>query len=145
MSLMSDEKAKLILSYVNQFLSKSSVLLIDDEVEIKSLMANYLIRSHIDAERIVFAADGKEALSKIQNQEFGLIVVDIMMPRMNGLQLIKEIKQRAKYKNIPVVIISGTLEADNVKSAIALGINNILVKPFTYNIFMEKIGRALGI
>ena len=121
------------------------MLLIDDEDEIKSLMANYLTKSHIEEEKIVYASDGKEALAKIQNQEFGLIIVDILMPKMNGLQLIREIKMRAKYKDIPVIIISGTLEADIVKSAIALGINNIIVKPFTYNLFIEKIGRALGV
>ena len=142
---MSEEKAKLILNFINQFLHKKSILLIDDENEIKALMANYLIRSQVEESRIVFASDGKEALSKIRNQDFGLIVVDIVMPRMNGLQLIKEIKLKAKYRDIPVIIISGNLEAENVKTAITLGINNILVKPFTYNIFMEKIGRALGI
>jgi len=95
--------------------------------------------------KIVFASDGKEAMAKIQNQDFALIIVDVLMPRMNGLQLIKEIKSRTKYKDIPVVIISGTLEADNVQTAISLGISNILVKPFTFNIFIEKVGRALGI
>ncbi len=142
---MNDEKAKLLYEVINKFLKKKSVLLIDDEQEIKSLMANYLVRSQVEENRIVFASDGKEALAKIQNQEFGLIIVDILMPRMNGLQLIKEIKLRAKYKDIPVLIISGTLEAENVKTAISLGITNIIVKPFTYNIFIEKIGRALGV
>lgn len=142
---MVDEKAKFLRNLIAKFLSKKSVLLIDDEDEIKSLMSNYLVKSHIEENRIVFASDGKEALSKIQNQEFGLIIVDVLMPRMNGLQLIKEIKLRAKYKDIPVIIISGTLEAENVKTAIALGINNIIVKPFTYNLFIEKIGRALGV
>ena len=142
---MNDEKAKLLYEVINKFLKKKSVLLIDDEQEIKSLMANYLVRSQVEENRIVFASDGKEALAKIQNQEFGLIIVDILMPRMNGLQLIKEIKLRAKYKDIPVLSISGTLEAENVKTAISLGITNIIVKPFTYNIFIEKIGRALGV
>jgi two-component system chemotaxis response regulator CheY len=142
---MNDDKAKLLYEVINKFLKKKSVLLIDDEQEIKSLMANYLVRSQVEENRIVFASDGKEALAKIQNQEFGLIIVDILMPRMNGLQLIKEIKLRAKYKDIPVLIISGTLEAENVKTAISLGITNIIVKPFTYNIFIEKIGRALGV
>jgi len=142
---MADEKAKFLLEIIGKFLYKKSVLLIDDEDEIKSLMSNYLVKSHIEEKQIVLASDGKEALSKIQNQEFGLIIVDVLMPRMNGLQLIKEIKLRAKYKDIPVLLISGTLEAENVKTAIALGINNILVKPFTYNIFIEKIGRTLGI
>lgn len=142
---MNEEKAKLIIEVINKFLKKKSVLLIDDEDEIKSLMANYLTKSHVDEDKIVYASDGKEALSKIQNQEFGLIIVDVLMPKMNGLQLIKEIKLRAKFKDIPVVIISGTLEAENVKTAIALGINNIIVKPFNYNLFLERIGRALGV
>jgi YesN/AraC family two-component response regulator len=142
---MVDDKAKFLLELISKFLYKKSILLIDDEDEIKSLMANYLMKSHIEENRIVLASDGKEALGKIQNQEFGLIIVDVLMPKMNGLQLIKEIKLRAKYKDIPVILISGTLEADNVKTAIALGINNILVKPFHYNIFIEKIGRALGV
>jgi YesN/AraC family two-component response regulator len=141
---MTDDKAKLLLELIGKFLKKKSVLLIDDEDEIKSLMSNYLVRSHVEEERIVCASDGKEALGKIQNQEFGLIIVDILMPRMNGLQLIKEIKLRAKYKDIPVLLISGTIEAENVKSAIAMGVNNIIVKPFTYNSFIEKIGRTLG-
>lgn len=142
---MSHEKAQFFIELINKFLKQKSVLLIDDEDEIKSLLSNYLAKSNIDESRIVFASDGREALHKIQNQEFGLIIVDLLMPKMNGLQLIKEIKIRAKYKDIPVVIISGTLEADSVKTAISLGINNILVKPFTYNLFIERIGRALGV
>lgn len=139
-----DPKAKLLMELIQKFLNKKSVLLIDDEEEIKSLMANYLVRTQVEENKIVFASDGKEALSKIQNQEFGLIIVDLLMPRMGGLQLLKEIKQRAKYKDIPVLIISGNMEAESVKSAISMGVQNIIVKPFTYNIFIERIGRALG-
>ncbi len=141
---MNDDKAKFILSLIGRFLQKKSILIIDDEDEIKELMANYLVKSEIEENKIVLASDGKEGFTKIQNQDFGLIIVDILMPKMNGLQLIREIKLRAKYKDIPVIIISGTIEAENVKTAIALGINNIIVKPFTYNMFLEKIGRALG-
>lgn len=142
---MVDDKAKFLLELISKYLYKKSIMLIDDEDEIKSLMSNYLVKSHIEENKIVLASDGKEALVKIQNQDFGLIIVDVIMPKMNGLQLIKEIKLRAKYKNIPVLIISGTIEADNVKTAISLGINNILIKPFTYNLFIEKIGQTLGI
>ncbi|MBY0413475.1 MAG: response regulator [Bdellovibrionales bacterium] len=141
---MMDNKANLIFEVMNQFLNKKPVLLIDDEDEIKSLMANYLIKSQVDEQRIVMASDGKEALSKIQNQDFGLIVVDILMPRMNGLQLIKELKMRKKYQHIPVLIISGSIDAENVKLAISMGVSNIIVKPFTYNVFLEKIGRTLS-
>lgn len=140
---MEENKANLIFELIDKFLNNKPILLIDDEEEIKALMSNYLIKSQIDSKRIITAADGREAISKIQNQDFGLIIVDIIMPRMNGLQLIKELKQRKKYQNIPVLIISGSVDADNVKIAAAMGITNIIVKPFNYNIFLDKISRAL--
>lgn len=130
---------------MENFLNNKAVLLIDDEDEIKALMSNYLIKSQIEGERIVTASDGKEALSKIQNQDFGLIIVDILIPKMNGLQLIRELKMRKKYQDIPILIISGSVDVENVKMAISMGVNNIIVKPFTYNIFLDKIGRTLGI
>lgn len=139
-----DPKVRLLFELIQKFLNKKSVLLIDDEEEIKSLMANYLIRSHVEENKIVFASDGKEALAKLSNQDFGLIIVDLIMPKMNGLQLIKEIQQRTKTKFIPVVIISGNVESESVKKAMSMGVNNIIVKPFTYNIFLERIGRALS-
>ncbi len=140
---MEANKATLIFEMIDKFLENKPILLIDDEEEIRALMANYLIKSQIDAKRIITASDGKEAISKIQNQDFGLIIVDILMPRMNGLQLIKELKQRKKYRDIPVLIISGSVDAENVKIAATMGISNIIVKPFSYNIFLEKISRAL--
>lgn len=141
---MEENKANLIFELIDKFLNNKPILLIDDEDEIKALMSNYLIKSQIDAKRIITASDGKEAISKIQNQDFGLIIVDILMPRMNGLQLIKELKLRKKYQNIPVLIISGSVDADNVKIAASMGITNIIVKPFNYNIFLEKVSRTLS-
>ena len=142
---MEENKANLIFELVEKFLNKKSILLIDDEDEIKALMSNYLIKSQISENRIVTASDGKEAISKIQNQNFGLIIVDILMPKMNGIQLIKELRMRKKYQHIPVLIVSGSVDADNVKMAASMGITNIIVKPFTYGLFMEKISRTLGI
>lgn len=141
---MEANKANLIFELIEKFLDNKPILLIDDEEEIKALMSNYLIKSQVDAKRIITASDGKEAISKIQNQDFGLIIVDILMPRMNGLQLIKELRQRKKYKNIPVLIISGSVDSENVKLAAAMGITNIIVKPFSYNIFLEKVSRTLS-
>ncbi len=145
MNNLNDNKANFIFELVNKFLNQKAILIIDDEDEIKSLMSNYLLKSQIEQDKIVTASDGKEAIAKIQNQDFGLIIVDILMPRMNGLQLIKELKMRKKYRDIPILIISGSVDAENVKQAIMMGVSNIIVKPFTYNIFLDKVGRTLGI
>ena len=93
---MEAKKANLIIELINMTLNNKPILLIDDEEEIKQLMSNYLIKSHIDANRIVTAFDGKDAILKIKDQEFGLIIVDILMPRMSGLELIGELRKRKK-------------------------------------------------
>ena len=133
---MEANKANLIFELVNKFLNNKPILLIDDEDEIKALMSNYLIKSQIDEKRIVMASDGREAILKIQNQDFGLIIVDILMPKLNGIDLIKELRTRKRYKDIPILIISGSVDADSVRMAAAMGVTNIIVKPFTYNIFL---------
>ncbi len=140
-----DSKAKFLLKLIDQFLYNKSVLVIDDEEAVQEMMSDYLIELHIEENRIVFASDGKEAISKILNQEFGLIIVDIRMPKLNGMELIKKLKLRAKYKDIPIIIISGLMETENVNIARSLGINSIIVKPFSYKVFVEKVGQALSV
>ena len=142
---MEVKKVNFILELIKMFLNNKPILLIDDEEEIKVLMSNYLIKSQVTTNRIVTASDGREAILKIKNQDFGLIIIDILMPRMNGLQLIRELRRSKKYKDVPLLIISGSVDAENVKLAAAMGVTNIIVKPFSYNIFLEKISRTLSV
>ncbi len=137
------DKNDLVANILNQGIGGKSILIIDDEIQIQNLLSQYLQKAYVDPERIIFASNGKEGLLKIQNQEFGLIIIDVMMPKMNGIQLIREIKNRAKFKNIPVVLISGNLYSENVKDAIILGVKSILVKPFNYELFLEKVATTV--
>lgn len=141
MSLL--DKNELIANILSKGIGDKPVLVIDDEVQIQSLISQYLQKAYVEEDKIIFASNGKEALLKIQNQEFGLIIIDVMMPKMNGIQLIREIKAKAKYRNIPLVLISGNLHSDNVKDAIILGVKSILVKPFNYDLFLEKVATTV--
>jgi len=134
------------LSDILQTILKSkSILIVDDEEKIRDLLVKYLTKAKCSEAHIVHAADGAEALRKISNQEFGLIIVDIVLPKKNGLELFKEIRSRARTRNIPVLIVSGNLHANVVKQAIVLGAKHILSKPFNYNIFIERVGKCLGV
>ncbi len=137
------DKNELIANILNRGIGGKPILVIDDEVQIQNLISQYLQKAYIEPERIIFASNGKEGLLKIQNQEFGLIILDVMMPKMNGIQLIREIKNKAKFRNIPVVLISGNLYSENVKDAIILGVKSILVKPFNYELFLEKVATTV--
>ncbi len=133
------EKNELVAAVLNRSLGDKPILIIDDEIQIQGLISTYLQKAMVDPDQIVYASNGREGLLKIQNQEFGLIIVDVVMPKMSGLQLIKELKSKARFKNIPLVLISGNLYSDDVKDAIMMGVKNILVKPFNYDIFLEKV------
>lgn len=130
---------------LQNILQNKSILIVDDEEKIRELLENYLKRANCNLTNIVHAADGQEAIRKIMNQEFGLIIVDIVLPKKSGLEVFKEIKSRASTKNIPVLIVSGNLHSQIVRQAIVLGAKHILSKPFNYNVFMERVFRCLGV
>lgn len=130
---------------LQNILNNKSILIVDDEEKIRELLEAYLKRANCNLTSIVHASDGQQALRKILNQDFGLIIIDIVMPKKNGLELFKEIKSRAKTKNIPVLIVSGNLHSQIVRQAIVLGAKHILSKPFNYDVFMERVFRCLGV
>ncbi len=129
---------------LSKVIKSKSILVIDDEDKIRDLISHYLKRSDFDQDKIVHAADGAEAIRKIHNQEFGLIIVDIILPKKNGLEVYKEIRSKARTKNIPVLIISGNLSSSIVKKAIYMGAKHILTKPFKYDVFVERLSRCAG-
>lgn len=130
---------------LTKVMKSKSILIVDDEDKIRDLISRYLKKSEFDGEKIVHACDGAEAIRKINNQEFGLIIVDIVLPRRNGLEVFKEIRSKARTKNIPVLIISGNLNSGIVKKAIYMGAKHILTKPFKYDVFMERLSRCAGL
>lgn len=130
---------------LNALLQQKSILIVDDEEKIRDMLEKYIARVKCDSTTIVHASDGQEAMRKIKNQDFGLIIVDIVLPKRNGLEIFKELKASAKTRNIPVLIVSGNLQSKIVKQAIVLGAKHILAKPFNYDIFMERVFRCLNV
>lgn len=120
-------------------LGERSILVVDDEPQIRQLIGQYLARAQVPARKIVYATDGREALRKIKNQEFGLIIMDVMMPGLDGLEAIKELKQTSVTQDVPIMLVSGNLQNIVVKEAILLGVKHILAKPFGHRFFMERL------
>ncbi|GAB4010681.1 MAG: hypothetical protein Fur0010_03850 [Bdellovibrio sp.] len=130
---------------IEHMLLGKSILVVDDEPKIQHIISKYFERAKISDKRIIFASNGQEALQKIRNQDFGLVIMDIVMPKANGLQVIKELKKESRTRNIPLLLISGNLHAELVKIAVILGVKNILAKPFTYDHFMQRVCDTLKI
>src|SRR5579871_1504316 len=123
------------------------ILVVDDETDIQTLFQQRFrkeIREHVM--EFAFAFSGEEALTFLQNNmhEAVLILSDINMPGMSGLELLKKIKQ--KFENPPpvVVMITAYGDADNYKQAMDLGADDFLTKPVDFNLLKEKLKSLLG-
>lgn len=90
------------------------------------------------------ASNGKDALALAQSQHLDLILCDINMPGMNGLEFLRTIRANDGTRDIPVVIISAEGRAERVKEAVEAGAQGFLRKPFTAQEMRDQIVRVLG-
>lgn len=123
---------------------KLSVLVVDDEPEILELLHSFLeVMKCWDF--IVQAKDGKEAIQKIQNQRFDLVITDLNMPRAGGLELIQTLFNQEKDKpyQTPILVLSANITGDNLKTVSTMGVKYALTKPCSSNSFIEKVTMIL--
>ena len=90
------------------------------------------------------AKSGFEALEKVEEFPISAFVVDLQMPQMNGLELIKRIRSQDRFEKMPILVMSARREERDVRKAIQLGSNDYIIKPVDPAIFEEKILRLLG-
>jgi two-component system chemotaxis response regulator CheY len=105
-----------------------NVLIVEDSSTIRSLIISTLDAA--DDFTFTESASGFEALKILPRQKFDLIITDINMPDINGLELVSFIKSNELYKDIPLFIISTEKSEQDVKKGLALGADEYIVKPF---------------
>jgi len=118
---------------------RMKILVVDDFSTMRRIVKNVLKQLGFD--NIDEAEDGAQALAKLTNGGFGFVVSDWNMPNMNGIELLKTIRKDPDLKNLPFLMVTAESEKDKVITAIQAGVNNYVVKPFTAEIFKEKMDR----
>jgi DNA-binding NtrC family response regulator len=121
---------------------KVTILLVDDAADLRALLEKAILRSGMD---VVTASDGSEAIKKLSQQSFNLLITDLLMPNVEGIELIMKI--RKDYPVLPIIAMSGggRLKAEGyLKLARAFGVKEVLEKPFAMEVFITAIRRALG-
>lgn len=116
------------------------VLVVDDNEMNRDLLSRRLQRQ---GHKIVMAENGKQALEQLQSQPFDLILLDVMMPEMNGYQVLEHLKADAALRHIPVIMISALDDIDSVVRCIELGAEDYLFKPFNPILLKARIGACL--
>lgn len=104
------------------------VLVVDDSASMRSLLVSTLVE--IDGIEAVEACNGFEALKALPMQPFDLIMTDINMPEINGLEIVHFIKSNQTYQQIPLIIISTERGQTDIQKGLALGAQKYITKPF---------------
>jgi len=119
------------------------VLIVDDSAAIRKILQRVLAQTNLPLGKVLEAADGREALDALKQHVFGLILSDINMPNMDGLQLLGELKANEQWKHVPVLMISDEASRTKVMEAVQLGARGFVRKPFTADQIKEKLAAIL--
>ena len=113
------------------------VLIVDDEEKIREVLVEY---AEFEGYECMEASDGMEAVKLVRENDFDVIIMDIMMPRLDGFSAVKEIK---KIKDIPVLMLSARGEEYDKLFGFEIGIDDYVVKPFSPKEVMARINRLV--
>ncbi len=118
------------------------VIFVEDSPTMRRIIMNSL--NKIGISQIIEAENGVDALEKIGDQDFDMVITDWNMPEMNGEELVKELRSNSKYKETPILMITTRGMQDDVMSAIKMGVNGYIVKPFTPEVLKKKMGEIFS-
>lgn len=115
------------------------VLIVDDSAAIRKILQRVLRQAEVPIGDLLEAGDGLEAIEVLKTRQVGLILSDINMPNMDGLQLLSELKAHPQWKNVPIVMITTEGSHNKVLEAVSLGAAGYVKKPFTADQIKEKL------
>ncbi|MFY7962615.1 MAG: chemotaxis response regulator CheY [Elsteraceae bacterium] len=119
-----------------------SVLVVDDYATMRRIIRNLL--QQLGFTDVDEAADGEQALAKLRDKDFGLVISDWNMEPMTGLDLLKAVRADARLKALPFIMVTAESKTENVVAAKQAGVSNYIVKPFNAEILKQKLA-AVGI
>ena len=117
------------------------VLVVDDNEMNRDMLAKRLVRQ---GHTVELAVDGRDALARLEAEPFDLVLLDIMMPEMNGYELLAHLRGTDRFRHLPVILISALDDHDSVIKGIELGADDHLPKPFNPHILRARVGASLA-
>ena len=122
-------------------MNKKKILLVDDEQDMV-----YAVKMQLEAEgfRVLTAPDGQEGLDKARKEKPDLIILDLMLPRIDGYKVCRMLKFDEKYKNIPVIIYTARAQEADEKLGYEVGADAYMTKPFDPKKLLAKINELLN-
>ncbi|MDR3556828.1 MAG: response regulator [Syntrophobacteraceae bacterium] len=118
-----------------------TVLVVDDFVTMRRIVRKIL--RDLGFENIIEAEDGLAAMEVLKGTKIDLVVSDWNMPRMTGLELLKEVRGSEKIKDMPFLMVTAEAQKENIVEAVKARVSNYIVKPFTAATLEEKLVKII--
>ncbi|MGL4853776.1 MAG: response regulator transcription factor [Lentisphaeria bacterium] len=120
--------------------TKPRVLVVDDEEDLRELLSYNLKKDGYD---VITANDGESCLKVLETQNVDLILLDLMMPKINGLEACKIIRSRTEIANTPIIMLTARGEESDVIVGLELGADDYIAKPFSPRVVLARIKAVL--
>ncbi len=116
------------------------VLIVEDEQDLCHLLQYNLTREGFD---VTIAETGEQALEQVQAQEFALVLLDLMLPQMDGLELCRRLKRDAVTAQVPIVMVTAKGEEADIVTGLELGAEDYITKPFSPRVLLARVRAVL--
>ena len=121
-------------------MAKEKILVVDDEEDILELVRYNLAR---EGYQVTGTLTGEDALRKVRSESFDLIVLDLMLPGMDGLAFTKTLKNDPRLRSIPIIMLSAKGEEADIVTGLELGADDYITKPFSPKVMIARVRTAL--
>ena len=119
-------------------MEKIKILVVDDESRMRKLVRDFLVREDYE---VLEAGDGETALDIFyQEKNIALIILDVMMPKMNGWEVCREIRETSK---VPIIMLTAKGDEEDELTGFELGVDEYISKPFSPKILVARVGACL--
>jgi two-component system chemotaxis response regulator CheY len=122
---------------------RGTLLIVDDSAMMRKIVLRALTLAGLDFQKVLEAGDGREALQLLKENEVELIMCDINMPVMDGLALLRALREENVAAGVPVVMVTTESSAEHVREAVAVGASGYIRKPFTPEHVKQKVTALL--
>lgn len=121
-----------------------NLLIVDDSTAIRKILLRVLNQTGLALGEVLEASDGREALKLMEDHDVSLVLSDVNMPNMDGLELLRTLRESAQWHDLPVVMITTEGSQARVQEAVDLGATSYVRKPFSADLLRDKLASLLS-
>lgn len=121
-------------------MSKPNILIVEDDPDIQQLVTYNLIKAGM---HVVCADNGEDALAVLDKEKVDAVILDLMLPGKNGLEICRMLREQEKFRSVPVIILTAKSEENDIVTGLEIGADDYVTKPFSPKVLVARLQALL--